>query len=116
MSNLKVKISKFITAFLIVLSIGNVPVMKDFVKSTDYVYAASKVKKGTTRGKTAFASVAEGSDHPRKMVTNAFIRRGVRTCKTSGTVISYKAGSMPNRGWAPLEEIEFSDYVEAWEK
>ena len=50
MSNLKVKISKFITAFLIVLSIGNVPVMNDFVKSTDYVYAASKVKKGTYEG------------------------------------------------------------------
>ena len=71
-----------------------------------------RVKKGATRNKTAYASVAEGSDHPLKMVTNAYIRRGVSTYETNGNTICHHCGQMPKRGWTQLKMIEFADYVE----
>lgn len=74
-----------------------------------------RVKKGATRNKTAFASVAEGSDHPLKMVTNAYIRRGVSTYQTNGNTICHHCGQMPERGWTQLKMIEFADYVEEWD-
>lgn len=74
-----------------------------------------RVKEGAMRNKTAFASVAEGSDHPLKMVTNAYIRRGVRTYQTNGNTICYHRGQMPERGWTQLKMIEFADYVEEWD-
>lgn len=74
-----------------------------------------RVKKGATRNKTAYASVAEGSDHPLKMVTNAYIRRGVSTYETNGNTICHHCGQMPKRGWIQLKMIEFADYVEEWD-
>lgn len=74
-----------------------------------------KVKNNETRNKTAYASVAKDSDHPLKMVTNAYIRRGVKTYKTNGNVIRHHVGNMPKRNWASINKIEFSDYVEGWE-
>lgn len=74
-----------------------------------------RVKKGATRNKTAYASVAEGSDHPLKMVTNAYIRRGVSTYETNGNTICHHCGQMPKRGWTQLKMIEFTDYVEEWD-
>lgn len=74
-----------------------------------------RVKKGATRNKTAYASVAEGSDHPLKMVTNAYIRRGVSTYETYGNTICHHCGQMPKRGWTQLKMIEFADYVEEWD-
>ena len=73
-----------------------------------------KVPKGVVTNKDAIASAAKDSDHPLKMVTNAFIRRGVRTYKTAGNVICHHDGEMPKRYWGPLTEIEYSDYVEKW--
>ena len=74
-----------------------------------------RVEKGATRDKTAYASVAEGSDHPLKMVTNAYIRRGVSTYETNGNTICHHCGQMPKRGWTQLKMIEFADYVEEWD-
>lgn len=65
--------------------------------------------------RVAVASVAENSDHPRKMVTNAFIRRGVRVYKTNGGTICHSHGAMPDRDWGAVPEIGFSDYVESWD-
>ena len=72
---------------------------------------------GETRKLTAFASVAKDSDHPLKMVTNAYIRRGVTPYKTQGGVICHHEGEMPDRGWtaAVTAKIEFSDNVEEWD-
>ena len=69
-----------------------------------------KIEKGSSRNKVAFASVAQNSSHPLKMVTNAYIRRGVTIYKTNGNVICHHNGKMPDR----LKSIEFSDYVEEW--
>lgn len=73
------------------------------------------VSEGETRNKMAFASVAAGSDHPLKMVTNGYIRRGVKTYKTDGSIIHHHRGNVPDRGWERLSAIEFSNKVEDWD-
>ena len=73
------------------------------------------VEEGATTGKTAFVSVANGSDHPLQMVVNAFTRRGVRVYKTKGNIIHHHK-NMPNRsGWTALKPLEFEQKVEEWE-
>ena len=74
----------------------------------------NKVNKGETIHKTAFASVAKDSDHPKKMVTNAFIRRGVMVYKTDGATLWHHI-DMPLRNWGRATNIQFSDYVEEWD-
>lgn len=74
-----------------------------------------KVKYSEEKDSIAIASVAEGSDHPLKMVTNAYIRRGVKPFMTGGKTISYIDGDMPKRNMTPVPEIHFSNYVEEWD-
>ena len=74
-----------------------------------------KVGKDEKSGRTAFASVAHGSNHPLRMVTNAFKRRGVEVYKTSGNIIHHRHGDMPKRGWARIEEVGFYEKVEEWD-
>ena len=76
----------------------------------------AKVAEGVTIEKYAVASVAKYSDHPRKMVTNAYIRRGVKTFKTDGEVIRHVHGNMPDRKWTSIEAIEFSRQVEKYDE
>lgn len=65
----------------------------------------------------AFVSAAKGSDHPYKMVVNAFIRRGIKVYRTNGGVIHYEQGNMPKReGWGPLQNMPFFKKVEDWKK
>lgn len=63
---------------------------------------------------TAFVSAAVESDHPLRMVTNAFRRRGVKVYKTSDGIICHRDGDMPERGWNSVEEIGFYEEVEEW--
>ena len=74
-----------------------------------------KVKEGTIGNKIAVASVAEGSDHPLKMVTNAYIRRGVKAYQTDGSTVCQHHGDMPERGWTKCTPIRFSELVEEWD-
>ncbi len=75
-----------------------------------------KVKKDSTPTKTAYVGVAEKSDHPLKMVVNAFIRRGCKVFKTEGQIIHHSHGLMPKReGWTGLTKEPFSDKVEEWD-
>ncbi|MEW6466356.1 MAG: MBL fold metallo-hydrolase [Pseudomonadota bacterium] len=65
--------------------------------------------------RTAFVSAgAESESHPRKMVINAFIKRGFRVIATKGSSVRYPR-NMPGRGWAPATPLTFSDKVEAWD-
>lgn len=74
------------------------------------------LNEGDTNGKAAYACVGKGSDHPKKMVVNAFIRRGAATYKTNGTIIWHHVGDMPEReGWVPVSKLGFSTTVEDWE-
>lgn len=75
----------------------------------------NKVAKGVTTGKEAFASVAQDCDHPKKMVVNAYLRRGVKVYKTRGIVLCHHRGNMPSRGWSTAPQEDFSDEVETWE-
>ena len=73
------------------------------------------VEEGETTGKTAFVSVASGSDHPLQMVVNAFTRRGVSVYKTKGNIIHHHR-NMPDRpGWTAIKPLEFEQKVEEWE-
>ncbi len=76
----------------------------------------SKVAEGETRNKTAIASVAKNSDHPLKMVTNAYIRRGVTVYKTDGITFWHHKGDMPERLCDTATPVSFSEKVEAYEE
>ena len=76
----------------------------------------SKLNEGETRNYCAVASVAEDSDHPLKMVTNAYIRRGARVPDTKGITFWYCKGNMPPRYCDNAHYIEFSHVVEAYEE
>lgn len=73
------------------------------------------VEEGTTTSKTAYTCTGKGSDHPRQMVVNAFVRRGVKVYTTDGRTIFHKYGNMPKReGWTSLTSLEFQEDVEDW--
>lgn len=69
--------------------------------------------KGVETRRTAFVSVALGSDHPKKMVTNAYIRRGIKVYKTEGATMRHYYGDMPCRGWASSHKLPFFHKVES---
>ena len=74
------------------------------------------VSEGIKLKKVAYASVAYGSDHPRKAVVNAFIRRGVQVYKTNGYTL-HQSFLMPEReGWTSVPELPFNEKVEDWDK
>lgn len=66
--------------------------------------------------KTAFVSAGkESTTHPRKMVVNAFIRRGATVVPTRG-VTKCSSHNMPGRdGWITATPLKFSDQVESWD-
>lgn len=64
----------------------------------------------------ACASVARDSDHPRKSVVNAFIKRRFEVNATYGNIICYRSDNMPAReGWGPVSGLTFSSSVESWD-
>ena len=69
---------------------------------------------GFRQNKTAVASVAKDSDHPLKMVVNAFIRRGCEVLQTNGQTICCSCHGTARNGWGKVEELEFNEMVEAW--
>lgn len=65
--------------------------------------------------KTAIVSISKDSDHPRKMVTNAFIRRGAKVFEARTSVIRHQNGTPDREGWVSANNIGFSKEVEDWE-
>jgi len=74
------------------------------------------VDEDETIEKTAFVSVAKGSDHPLQMVVNAFTRRGVKVYKTHGNIIHHHKNMPTREGWTTLEKLKFEEKVEEWEQ
>ena len=73
------------------------------------------VEEGTSPSKTAFVCTGKGTDHPRQMVVNAFVRRGVKVYTTAGQTIHHTRGDMPGRdGWTTLTALGFQENVEDW--
>lgn len=72
-----------------------------------------KVKEGTAATKSAYVSVAKQSeDHPKKVVVNAFIRRGANVYVTKGKIIWFHKRMPKREGWVSLTPMEFSEQVE----
>jgi beta-lactamase superfamily II metal-dependent hydrolase len=72
-----------------------------------------KVVEGSSANKSAYISVAKLSkDHPKKVVVNAFIRRGAKVYKTQGKTIRYHKNMPEREGWVALTPMEFSIKVE----
>lgn len=72
-----------------------------------------KVDCDTVPTKTAFVSASQTSEtHPRKVVTNAFIRRGVKVHQTKGQAKRH-SHNMPERdGWSASIPVPFYRQVE----
>lgn len=71
---------------------------------------------GSTPIKTAFVSVSQGAtDHPKKMVTNAFTRRGAKVVQTKGETKCSHHGTPTRQGWIVAPVVAFSDEVESWD-
>lgn len=66
--------------------------------------------------KAAFVSIGKDSDHPKGMVTNAYIRRGVKVYEARTSTIRHHKGEMPERqGWTSATKKSFSTEVEDWD-
>lgn len=65
---------------------------------------------------SACVSASSGSKtHPRKVVTNAFLRRGASVVGTLGQTIRHHHNMAPRDGWGPADKIPFHDVVESYE-
>lgn len=72
--------------------------------------------RGTTPKKTAYVSVAKNSDHPKKMVVNAYIRRGVRVYEARSSSKWHHKGDIPGRDdYSEATPLSFSENVESWD-
>lgn len=73
-----------------------------------------RVEKNTVPTKTAFVSVGKGTDHPKKMVTNAYMRRGAKVYEVRSSIVRHQRG-MPDRpGWTTVTPTPFYGEVEDW--
>jgi beta-lactamase superfamily II metal-dependent hydrolase len=76
------------------------------------------VARGTPSLRHAVVSCPKDDEkHPRKMVVNAFLRRGCAVYKTQGSYIRHHHGAMPDRGGAEqsAESFAWFDQVEAYD-
>ena len=66
--------------------------------------------------KWAFVSVGNGSDHPKRCVTNAFWNRGWNVYVSStGSLHGVKGVGFPERKWKSQDPVGFSSKVEKWD-
>ena len=72
-----------------------------------------RIPQGTDTTKTAFVSAGATSDtHPRRVVTNAFRRRGVKVVAAKGVSVRHHRNMGSRDGWCAAEEIPFYAKVE----
>jgi beta-lactamase superfamily II metal-dependent hydrolase len=75
----------------------------------------SKVSNGVKKG-TAYVSASKDSKtHPRKMVTNAFMRRGYTCYATQGYAKRSYKGTGERVGWSAATPLPFYDQVEDYD-
>lgn len=84
--------------------------------SLDRIAGVRKAANDGTSDKTAYVSAGkESTTHPRKAVTNAFIRRGATVVATQGQAKCYYHNMPARAGWYPATALTFSNQVESWE-
>lgn len=71
--------------------------------------------KGSALNKSAFVSVAKNSDHPKKMVVNAYIRRGVKVFEARNSSKWHHCGTPDRKEYSEAIPLEFNEYVESWD-
>lgn len=65
---------------------------------------------------TAYVSAGKESEtHPRKMVVNAFLRRGAKVIATKGQAICHRHQMDARAGWNSVESLPFYHEVESWD-
>ncbi|OEX79917.1 hypothetical protein A0K63_02045 [Campylobacter jejuni] len=65
---------------------------------------------------TAFVSAGENDEnHPRRIVVNAFIRRGCKVVQTKGKIIRHYKNMPEREGWVSVTPLSFFDKVESYE-
>lgn len=60
----------------------------------------------------AIVSAGKDSDHPKAVIVNSFIKRGVKVFRTNGYTLNYFRGNMPKRNWLKTNPLPYSDYIE----
>lgn len=66
--------------------------------------------------KSAFVSASKDSSaHPRKMVLNAFTRRGAKVHATQGVAVRHHYNMPVREGWSSATPFSFFDKVESWD-
>ena len=75
----------------------------------------NKVSQGYEDGRVAFVMASKNSDHPKKMVTNAYKRRGVKVFETKGKTVRHSHNTPNREGWVSTTPVNFYDQVEDWE-
>lgn len=75
----------------------------------------NKVREGYEDGRIALALASKNSDHPKKMVTNAYKRRGVKVFETKGQTIRHKHNTPNREGWNSAVPVKFYNEVEEWD-
>lgn len=82
----------------------------------DKIVGPRKAADDGATSKTAYVSASEkSSTHPRKVVVNAFIRRGAKVVETKGQSKRYHHNMPAREGWIPVTPLTFSQQVESWE-
>ncbi len=73
----------------------------------------TKVGLNSEKTKSAYVSVSQNSEtHPRKVVTNAFLRRGANVFCTNGSIIYYYHNMNLREGWTGVQPLPFYNQVE----
>jgi beta-lactamase superfamily II metal-dependent hydrolase len=75
-----------------------------------------RLPRGSPEKRLAVVSAPKDDEsHPRKMVMNAFLRRGAGVRKTQGLYFRYHSGTMPHRPETIAVPFDFFDQVEAYD-
>jgi beta-lactamase superfamily II metal-dependent hydrolase len=75
-----------------------------------------KLPRGSAEKRQAIVSCPKDDEnHPRKMVMNAFLRRGAGVRKTQGANLRFHSGTMPQRAETHAVPFGFFDKVEAYD-
>lgn len=75
----------------------------------------NRIVEYSTPTKFAFVSVGKGTDHPKRMVTNAYIRRGAEVFEARNNTICHQRGMPVRNGWDTVVPMSFSEEVEEWD-
>ena len=73
------------------------------------------ISEDTKPTKTAFVSVAKGSEQPRQMVVNAYVRRGVKVFEARTSSKWHHKGTPNREDYSTATPLSFNEDVESWD-